>query len=134
MKKPLILVTGATGFVGREAVAQLVDAHHPVRALVRDPAKAKSLGEAGEVIGEMMQKMSAAIGKPLQHVDVPVATAREGMIGAGYPPEQADACSSTSPLSRPERCPFSRRSSNYWVVRVHSFDRYLRANAATLNT
>jgi uncharacterized protein YbjT (DUF2867 family) len=26
MKKPLILVTGATGFVGREAVAQLVDA------------------------------------------------------------------------------------------------------------
>src|SRR5713226_2095300 len=50
MKKPLILVTGATGFVGREAVAQLVDAHHPVRALVRDPAKAKSLGEAVEVI------------------------------------------------------------------------------------
>ncbi len=27
MKKPLILVTGATGFVGREAVAQLVEGH-----------------------------------------------------------------------------------------------------------
>ena len=50
MKKPLILVTGATGFVGPEAVAQLVDAHHPVQALVRDPAKAKSLGEAVEII------------------------------------------------------------------------------------
>jgi nucleoside-diphosphate-sugar epimerase len=40
MKKPLILVTGATGFVGREAVAQLVDAHHPVRALVAIPRRA----------------------------------------------------------------------------------------------
>jgi uncharacterized protein YbjT (DUF2867 family) len=50
MKKPLIWVTGATGLVGREPVAQLVDTHHPARALVRDPAKAKSLGEAVEII------------------------------------------------------------------------------------
>ena len=49
MKKPSILVTGARGFAGREAVAQWVD-HQPVRASVGDPAKAKSLGEAVEVI------------------------------------------------------------------------------------
>ena len=78
MKKPLILVAGATGFVGREAVAQLVDAHHPVRALVRDPAKAKSLGEAVEFVQPTVKQL----------------------------------------LGRPG----------------HSFDDYLRANAATLNT
>jgi uncharacterized protein YbjT (DUF2867 family) len=50
MKKPLILVTAATGFVGREVIAQLVDTHHPVRTWVRDPAKAKSLGEAVKII------------------------------------------------------------------------------------
>jgi len=56
MKKPLILVTGATGFVGREAVTQLVDVHHPVRALVRDSAKAKSLAEAVEVtVGDLVK-------------------------------------------------------------------------------
>ena len=49
MKKPLILITSAKGFAGR-ALAQLVDAHQPVRALVRDPAKAKRRGEAVEVI------------------------------------------------------------------------------------
>ncbi|MCT2587466.1 SDR family oxidoreductase [Actinophytocola gossypii] len=35
-----ILVTGATGNVGRHIVAQLQDAGHEVRALTRDPAKA----------------------------------------------------------------------------------------------
>jgi uncharacterized protein YbjT (DUF2867 family) len=53
MKRPMILATGPTGFVGLDAVAQLVDAHHPVRALVRDPAKAKSLGEAVVLIGDL---------------------------------------------------------------------------------
>ncbi|GAB1820998.1 SDR family oxidoreductase [Herbidospora sp. RD11066] len=35
-----ILVTGATGNVGRPLVTQLVDAGHEVRALTRDPSKA----------------------------------------------------------------------------------------------
>lgn len=36
-----ILVTGATGHVGRHLVEQLAAAGHPVRALTRDPAKAR---------------------------------------------------------------------------------------------
>lgn len=36
----MIVVAGATGNVGREVVRQLVEAGEPVRALVRDPAKA----------------------------------------------------------------------------------------------
>lgn len=36
----LILVTGATGEIGRELIPQLVAAGQPVRALVRDPVRA----------------------------------------------------------------------------------------------
>jgi uncharacterized protein YbjT (DUF2867 family) len=36
----LILVTGATGKVGSEAVRLLAAQHHPTRALVRDPSRA----------------------------------------------------------------------------------------------
>jgi uncharacterized protein YbjT (DUF2867 family) len=45
-----ILVTGATGRVGRHLVTQLADAGHPVRAVIRDPAKAASLPPAVEVV------------------------------------------------------------------------------------
>ena len=44
----MILVTGATGTVGSEVVKQLVAAKQKVRALVRDPAKAK-FGGAVEI-------------------------------------------------------------------------------------
>ncbi|MFZ5864221.1 MAG: SDR family oxidoreductase [Nitrospirota bacterium] len=50
MKNPLILVTGATGNVGSEAVKQLVQGGHRVRALVRDLAKAQKLGTGVEVV------------------------------------------------------------------------------------
>ena len=40
----MILVTGATGNVGRELVPQLLDAGQKVRVLVRDPAKVEHLG------------------------------------------------------------------------------------------
>src|SRR5260221_9633696 len=46
MASPLILVVGSTGTVGSEVVRQLVEAGHPVRALARDPDKAKKLGGA----------------------------------------------------------------------------------------
>jgi uncharacterized protein YbjT (DUF2867 family) len=36
----MIVVAGATGNVGREVVRLLVEAGHPVRALIRDPARA----------------------------------------------------------------------------------------------
>jgi uncharacterized protein YbjT (DUF2867 family) len=49
MKTPLILVTGATGTVGRETVKQLAEGGHNVRALARDPAKAK-FDKAVEVV------------------------------------------------------------------------------------
>ncbi|WP_101785944.1 NAD(P)H-binding protein [Nonomuraea indica] len=48
-----ILVTGATGTVGRQLVAELVQAGHVVRALTRDPGRA-ALPEGVEVVaGDM---------------------------------------------------------------------------------
>ncbi len=40
---------------------------------------------------EMVQQMAATIGKPLKYVDVPEATAREGMLASGVPPAVADS-------------------------------------------
>lgn len=50
----MILVTGATGTVGREIVSQLRDAKVPVRALVHDPHKASRLAAGVEVaVGDL---------------------------------------------------------------------------------
>ena len=38
-----VLVTGATGFIGRALVQRLLGTGHRVRALVRDPARARAL-------------------------------------------------------------------------------------------
>jgi uncharacterized protein YbjT (DUF2867 family) len=46
----VILVTGANGNVGSKTVRQLAGAHHEVRALVRDPAKAADLAAIAEVV------------------------------------------------------------------------------------
>jgi predicted dehydrogenase/uncharacterized protein YbjT (DUF2867 family) len=46
-----VLVTGASGFVGRHVVAALVRGDVPVRALVRDPARAPARYEA--VVGDI---------------------------------------------------------------------------------
>lgn len=45
-----ILVTGATGTIGAEVVRQLAAAGQPVRALVRDPVRARALGAGVEVV------------------------------------------------------------------------------------
>jgi uncharacterized protein YbjT (DUF2867 family) len=45
----MILVTGATGTVGRRVVDQLIAAHQPVRAVARDPGRA-GLPEGVEVV------------------------------------------------------------------------------------
>ena len=49
----MILVTGATGPVGSEVVKQLVEAGQKVRALVRDPAKAKFDKAVEVVVGDL---------------------------------------------------------------------------------
>ncbi len=46
----MILVTGATGIVGREVVRQLLAAGRDVRVLTRDPARAAGFGGAVEVV------------------------------------------------------------------------------------
>jgi uncharacterized protein YbjT (DUF2867 family) len=48
----MILVTGATGNVGSEAVRLLRQQQAPVRALVRSPEKAKALADAGAEVVE----------------------------------------------------------------------------------
>ncbi len=47
----MILVTGATGNVGSEAVRLLADRRHPTRALVRDPSRAP-IGDVEIVTGD----------------------------------------------------------------------------------
>lgn len=48
MANPSILVVGSTGTVGSEVVKQLVEAGVNARALVRDPSKARKLGDVVE--------------------------------------------------------------------------------------
>jgi uncharacterized protein YbjT (DUF2867 family) len=50
-----ILVTGTTGFVGRNVVDQLVQAGHQVRALTRNPAKANFPDGVEVVAGDLTQ-------------------------------------------------------------------------------
>lgn len=56
----MILVTGATGKVGREVVRQLLEAEVPVRALVRDGTRASALRVPGVevVVGDLSKPES----------------------------------------------------------------------------
>jgi uncharacterized protein YbjT (DUF2867 family) len=56
-------VTGATGTVGRQVVEQLLRDGHPVRALTRDPAKAKDrLPRDVEVVGGDLERPETLVG------------------------------------------------------------------------
>jgi uncharacterized protein YbjT (DUF2867 family) len=68
MMSQLILVTGATGTVGSEVVKQLVEAGRKVRALVRNPAKAKTLGGAVEIVVGDLEKPET-LGPAFEGVD-----------------------------------------------------------------
>jgi nucleoside-diphosphate-sugar epimerase len=60
MKKELMLVTGANGYVGKEVVEQLVAQGIPVRAMVRDLAKSSELKMPGVeiVVADLLDKES----------------------------------------------------------------------------
>ena len=50
----MILVTGATGTIGSQVVAELARAHVPARALVRSPDRAADLPDGIEpVVGDL---------------------------------------------------------------------------------
>ncbi|TMR97923.1 NAD(P)H-binding protein [Nonomuraea basaltis] len=53
-----ILVTGATGTVGRQIVAQLVERGAPVRALTRNPAAARLPGSVEVAYGDLTEPRS----------------------------------------------------------------------------
>jgi uncharacterized protein YbjT (DUF2867 family) len=63
----MIFVTGATGTVGREVVAQLLDRNIPVRALTRDPEKARIDSRAAVIAGDLSRPETFA--KHLKGVD-----------------------------------------------------------------
>ncbi len=48
-----VMVTGSTGYVGAHSVKALLSAGHPVRLLVRDPAKARSVLGALGITGKL---------------------------------------------------------------------------------
>ena len=62
-----ILVTGATGNVGRQLVAQLLEAGHHVRALTRDPAKSDFAAGVEVVAGDLTD--TATLGTAFQGID-----------------------------------------------------------------
>ncbi|HTB21883.1 MAG TPA: NAD(P)H-binding protein [bacterium] len=66
----MILLTGATGTVGRELAAQLLEGNEKIRVLVRDPAKAEHLKGRAEIVqGDLEQADTlAAAMKGADHV------------------------------------------------------------------
>src|SRR5690348_2490391 len=66
-EQPMFVVTGATGNVGREVVAELVARGVPVRAVVRDPASTAPIEGAELVRGDLTAP--ATIGSALRAAD-----------------------------------------------------------------
>jgi uncharacterized protein YbjT (DUF2867 family) len=108
----MILVTGATGKVGSEAVRLLRQREIPVRALVRSPAKAAPLAQAGAEIAEgdleepgtldeAMKGITTVVlvspGVPAQEINVIDSAVR---AGAGHVVKITSNASADSPIAR----------------------------------
>lgn len=78
----MILIVGATGVLGREAVRQLLEAGHAVRAMVRTPDQAAALRAQGAEIvpGDLIDPDSLA--KACRGADAVLAAAH-ALMGAG---------------------------------------------------
>jgi len=81
-----ILVTGATGFIGRHLERRLrTEKGASVRALVRDPAKAEGLAKRGVELfeGEPVQLQIALLALPVVRGAKPVVQNKEGSAHDG---------------------------------------------------
>lgn len=81
-----VLVTGATGRVGREVVSVAARAGHHVRALVRDPAAMKSNGQVEVIVGNL--ERSATLGAALD--DIGAIVFAHGTYGSASAAETVD--------------------------------------------
>jgi uncharacterized protein YbjT (DUF2867 family) len=71
MDRRPVLLTGATGYVGSRLLPQLLERGHPVRAVVRDPSRARLPGAVEVHRGDLLQG------------GAPLAAALEG-VGTAY--------------------------------------------------
>lgn len=76
-----VFVTGATGFVGAAVVRELLRRDHEVTGLVRNPAKARALADAGMVVavGDMWQPQTYR--QPAVTADAVIHAAQEKAPG-----------------------------------------------------
>jgi uncharacterized protein YbjT (DUF2867 family) len=78
----MILIVGATGVLGREVARQLLAGGHQVRALVRNPEKARDLQEQGAEVVQGNLTDPASLARACQNVDA-VFTAVHAVLGRG---------------------------------------------------
>lgn len=78
----MILIVGATGILGRETARQLLAAGHQVRALVRNPGKARDLQQQGAQVIQGDLTDPASLARACQNVDA-VFTAVHSVLGRG---------------------------------------------------
>jgi len=72
-----VLVTGATGFVGRRLVPALVDADHEVTALVRDRRAARHFADAASAAGVERVIYLGGLGEERDHLSSHLQSRRE---------------------------------------------------------
>jgi uncharacterized protein YbjT (DUF2867 family) len=66
-----VLVAGATGFIGRRLVPALLADRHEVRCVVRDPERARQLGQGGcDLVSGDLGQEGAALEAALEGTDV----------------------------------------------------------------